>query len=484
MNISILKLYKGLSERQQQALYSRFPESPKISLLLQFLDTCKDEKFTALQAANYLYREELAGGLEISVAINRFYKLRKKLEEALAHTTGESTENTEPHPVISGYRQAIRLVDVNQANDALKKLKTLYDDALKDNIFEYLPGICEHIIYAMQIVQKGSSQDKWFRRWDIANTLQRDLNRAKYYSRLAFSLASRQSFEMAEPHIQVLRQMAARYKEYPRFNAIYHYAGLSAGSRSFGASPQSLGKHTKALEELLGKYPRVPWISITDAYYIDNEFSLRANKANFSMAKGLHRIALQDITAAVDLVKREPMLQRRLTMPLIINKIRLELLNELYGEALKSVRLLSEIGKRQGASLMAYAEVARIYMYAFPDRLEERSPELLSNLEMYIDEMQKLGREMEVADALGIKAILYYQEGKIKEGARCYARKNCREFFQSVGFDVNFTDLLFNTSEKNDEQLLQMIDKGIRRSSEASVLIFYKMLRRMVVHLR
>lgn len=474
MNSGLLKLYRALPAVQRESLRGRYPDSPKIQLFLDFLDQCKNEKFTSVQAAHFIYADELKSGIAIPVAVNRFFKLRKKLEESLVHSSGETTENWGANSAFSQYNQALRLMELNQPQSAARKLKQLYQEVREINLFELLPGICDNLIYAQQINLQYKDIESWFERWEEANQLLRDLNKAKFHYRKAFTITFLNTHAEMEPEIQVLRQLAQKHKAFPRFDAIYHFACFTLGSRSFGKSPQSLGKHAKALDFYLGKFPHIPWVNIPEAYFQDNQFSVRITNATFHLRKGNYQKALAEMNSGFDLVKREPLLQRRLSQSLLINKMRLEVLAGLFPEALKTGKMLQELEMKEGNSLLGNCEIARVWLYAFPEQFPPSYPELYESIDLYIVELLKANREFDARDLNGVKMLLLLQEGKIKEARKIWEKNEVVHYFESTGFEPELIERILYLREP--DTLLKELEKRMYQSEDPGIEVFYRML--------
>jgi hypothetical protein len=260
INAVLVRKVKALTAAGSGAsLQASFAKAPLMRILIEFLDSQREEKFRVQDAVLHLYGAK-TGQADYSTYENRFFKLRKKLYDHFQYSPSDV------HPVFAP--QEIQLHEIKNLSlggkyqEAYVLLVTLEEKLWADNIFELLPEVIDLLIHNNQVQRKFADNEVLYARLDLAIELSAELAMAKKLARYIYDVNLTQGISFVKASLRRLQRISVNRKEYPRFKLIYNLVSatckLAGGGLDFQPDFKITNRYIHVIQQLHAKYPGMP----------------------------------------------------------------------------------------------------------------------------------------------------------------------------------------------------------------------------------
>jgi hypothetical protein len=374
--------YSGLSPLQKDKLASGFRNAPLMLRLLDFLEKQKQQSFQTHTPIQFVYGITVDSP-EYRVTENKFFKLRKKLLDALS-------ENTEApvHQKIDEeleLRQCIELLNKGQRQLAYKRLEELEKNCWEKNIFELLPRVIDRLVFCNQSFNKLDENKAIYKRYDEAVALNTLILQFLKKVRQVYEINFRSGITAAKSELRFLKKTADRYKKYPRFAFIYHHLSLyyKLASNDYIGKMPVIGKHHAALKAILRQNGSLP-IFYTPDYEYTQGVHLREISIFYQYVKCDFKEAYKE---SCELNKYISDNNSPKAESFYYNSFRAALAAGYYPEARKTLEEYLEVLRKNNQHdrmPFVHALLMMLYVYAYPKVKLENLPYTEQLFEQYL----------------------------------------------------------------------------------------------------
>ncbi|MBN8702102.1 MAG: hypothetical protein J0M08_03500 [Bacteroidetes bacterium] len=286
-------IFNKLTVSQLLQVRAKVADAPKLLQLVQILESNQyNENF----AINRIYKDEIAAD-EMTAVRNRFFKLRAKLLELL-----DSISNSEFNPISEEEERYKELVvqsyDIASMSFVLGEFLKLEEQCWKKNQFELLVPLLSQIIRLKTRLRMRWGDDE-YKKLEIANKLNFEVTNC-YLTSLQCGLyvSHHENFDKVGDLINYLRQLAHKYKEYPRFSFIYHWAALNYKLFAYHGSKQELfKKHYHTLKNIFDTNPEVP-------LFFDGRYKTEQFNESLLFFNGLYYFNIGDLNESENQINK------------------------------------------------------------------------------------------------------------------------------------------------------------------------------------
>ncbi len=379
MNTYIREAYLQLPEVSRENIRRQFAGSPKMLLLLDFLAHAKQKSFSVHEAVAFIYPEE-NGTTSFNVLRNRFFKLRKKLAEAIESGVSENAGTAVVLlPLEEEYFRCRTLIQNNFFLTARQRLEQLISTCWERNIFELLPDALSQVIFCSAQLNMLDDNPRHYRELQEAAALLQALHRQRLYARQAQEAAMKQGFRQARKFVNKMQPAAKKYRKYPRFNLYYQFTAFTLGAGTFGSDFRVLPRHQKRVQEITRRHPEMP-VAFYEAHSPELiRYMMATSEAMFAYRRSDAETCYQCMLEAWNIAAQVPGLRVRKSELHYSNRIAIEIASGRYHEALKTaddMLLFLKDQKDERNRLMGYAKTMLTYTFAFP-KLKPANPGFL-----------------------------------------------------------------------------------------------------------
>lgn len=418
MNSFLTERYHALRDFQKRALRERLRDSPKALRMLDFLEAHPDGKFSMPEAVNTIYSES---GESFSVRQNRFFKLRKKVQELIETPQEEGKAPVDLLPLELDYLRCRERMNANHYSMARKSLVKLIEDCRRRNVFELLPGAINSLLYCNLALNVVDETEKLCDDLEEAAGLLSDLHQMQALHRRIYSATTgRPDTTKAEALLARCATLARRHSEWPRFRMYHTFISMTAGPASLGRDIRALGKAVSTLERIVREHPDIPCQVYEKHFQEITQYYLASSRGVHAFATGDAEACYQSFAESWDIMSRTPDFRVRKTESVFINKITAEVATGRFHDGLRTAEALIEFHKLQHEEdkrLQGFSILAMIYTYCF-NTIPCPDPDfLLGKLDDYIRAMRK-SRGPLLGDAYSTKAIFLFMLGRFAEANR------------------------------------------------------------------
>lgn len=456
-NILLKEGLARLSSLQKERLTSDYKNSPLVLKLIEFAEKQKISNFNTRNCIQFVYGTE-AVQTNYKVAENRFFKLRKKLIDSLAGNQQENTQTNFPDEELE-LRACIDLYSQGQKDFAYKRLETLETTCWKKNIFELLPRVIDRLIFCNQTFNTLEKNTVLYKRLDLAVKLSSVTQQVLKNVRLVYEINYLKGISAASNELRFIKKAADKYKQYPRFNFIYHYVSLyyKLGSGEYIDKMAVLGKHHTALKKI---YQTAGKMTV---FYIPNyEYYQEVHLREISMFYYYNRCDFENaFNESHELKKFISKNESPKAESFFYNAFRTELAAGHYQEAKQT---LDEYGavlrsNNQMEKLpVIYALQMMLYVFAYPRIKYENIPHMEKMFNQYTKWSQKNKNHLlPYEDALIVKSGYNHITGNNAGTAELIKDKTLEPYFESKDLYKLFVDFhsAFSNGEKERIPALQ-----------------------------
>ncbi|TND01738.1 MAG: hypothetical protein FD123_4224 [Bacteroidetes bacterium] len=485
MNNYIRESFLKLPAVSREQLRRQFSGSPVMLRLLDLLEHSTEKKFGVHEAVGYIYKEEQDEG-NFEVLRNRFFKLRKKLIEALESRSGTPAGEKESGaagfqllPLEQEYYRCRTLVQDNHFQEARKRLEKLMEECWKKNIFELLPDAINQVIFCNFTLNVFRDNEKLYKQLEEASVLLNSLNQQRICARKAYDQAARFGYDKARPHVARMKTIALQHKNFPRFEIYYQFTAFTLGTSSYGNDVRVLARHQNRIRELMIKYPDIP-----SAFYEAQSAELM--QYYMLNAEGFYAFQRGDIEECYrcfveswNISEHTPGFRIRRSDSQYANRVVIEIATGRFREALKTAEEMLEFLKDQKEAekrLKAYSEMLQVYTFAYPDLVPPNPEFLLGKVDEYLRH-QKEEKSMHYGQTLMMKAVFLLQSGKLKEALKVSKLPDFRKALEheQVSVYLEIFDYAAGSRDKVKAQAIRKkIEQAYMKSREASVTLTLK----------
>lgn len=379
MNNFIRESYLRLPEVSRQNIRRHFSDSPKMMLLLDFLEHVKQKNFSVHEAVAAVYGEEEQTE-SFHVLRNRFFKLRKKLAQAL-ETGIESNPVSDVLllPLEEEYFRCRTLIQNTFFNDARNRLEQLIRTCWEKNVFELLPDALSQIIFCSAPLNSFSDNPRYYKELKEASALLNAVHMQRLYARQAYEATALYGYKKAREYVSKMQPIAKQYSKYPRFELYYQFTAFTLGASTHGNDFRVLARHQKRVHELTALHPDIP-VGFYEPHSSELIRYMMANaEGMYAYLRGDIENCYQHMLESWKIAEQVPGLRVRKSDSQYSNRVAIEIATGRYHDALKTademLRFLKD-QKDEKKRLKAYGEMLLTYTYAFP-KLRPPNPEFL-----------------------------------------------------------------------------------------------------------
>jgi hypothetical protein len=451
-NILLKEKFSKLSALQKDKLRSEFKNSPLMLKLLEFLEKQKETNFSSHNCIKQVYGIDLnAPGYK--TVENRFFKLRKKLIDALS---GNNEANTQTHNLDEEMelRGCIELFNKGEKTLAYKRLEELEKRCWKKNIFELLPRIIDRLVFCNQSFNRIEDNKPIYKRYDEAVKLNATVLQVLKKVRQVYEINYEKGISHAKSELRFIKKMADTNPKYPRFEFIYHHLSLyyKLGSAQYIDKMQVLGKHHAALKKIYKDHGNMT-IFYTPNYEYYQEVHLKEismfylyNKLDFEEAYK-ESCELKKFISDNNAPKAESF---------FYNAFRAELAAGHYSDAKQTLDEYAAVLRKNNQNdrlPFLYTLQMMLYVYAYPKIKIENISYVEKLFEQYIKWAEKNKNLITpYEEALIVKAGFNHITGKQDETMQILKEKNIGNYFESK--DLYHLFVLFNRFFAGDKKII------------------------------
>jgi len=473
MNQELKAAYNKLSAIERDHLRQEFANSPKILLLLNFLEDLKGIDFSNQQVIPYIY-DQADGSFD--TLRNRYFKLRKSVLSSIQQlgTSPDGGHFQFPDEQAELYRIKLLIKQEGQYGTARQKLEQLIKKLWQENLFEILPDAIQNLMYCRQVLGDYHQNTALYQQWELAIDLQKDINQVKLLSTKALNgYHEGGGFSKVLETMLPMKKVAQKRKDYPRFQLCYHLSHVLNGAATMGNKLGALTRHIKQFEALRKQYPDMPSLN-----YETNH--LWTERFRYLYAKGMYNYMKEDIRGfykhqaeAYHLTQRIPELRGARSEGMFMNKIRTEVLLALYHEAQETASQMQAFQKEHkllANTWKTLLELGRMYVYSYPKVKPENLKLFLDTLERNLKNAGAAMNEPEKGEAYGVLAILRFYNQEYKAALKLYEKPETQLYFNNTGIAVFHQVFLLPLSDgKKAAALAKEIKKMMYQSNNLTL---------------
>ncbi len=463
MNKKLYDDYKKLNEIETSELSFKFKDSPVGLKLIDFLNKCSNRNFKNTDAVSFIYNDD-KGKNPYSVLENRYFKLRKKIHDELLKSTSDTETGellTEEQRIL--YRNKNITAAANKEG-AYKELIELEKVCWKKNIFELLPDIIDQLIFLNQSFNRLERNKPLFERLERAIGLQHDINRSQFLSRKIYEINFTKGIKFAKHELSILKDLAEKHKEYPRFLMCYHHISLyyKLGSQDYLHYQQVVSRHLTAFKKLFAKNPETPLLSYKVNYTKFQHFHFNHITMFYHFNRCEFNEAYHFMKDSWDLVhNNDSVLKMYKTESLYFNLTTSQCMAGRFDEANDTANLfvgfLKENNQLDNLSF-AYVQKARIVSDTYPQTYKMDFDFLINQVDEYIKKVRKTDNVLaSLEDTLVLKVKLLIIKKQFEKAGKLFLDSSIQKYLEQVHALDLFAELI-NILEKAASQKNKVLD--------------------------
>ena len=454
MNKQLLVHYNKLSTKERKSVLVKFDESPKAKRLLSFLESYEGTNFKSREAVKDIYIDDLVT-TKFEKLQNRYFKLRKKVLAELSTEQKNISQIAELPDEERQLHYCLELIRNNEHSIAVKELQTLINKCLYKNIFELLPDLYFQLEYCFQVLNQHDESQKIFEDHHKAIELEKNFRSQQLLSKQAYHFCVTKGFKNARSYLYKMKEISHQNKDYPRFSLNYHFASFSLGMISWGNKLHASSRHYNHIKKIRGENPEMPILNYDSGYLFTSEYYLLISQASYEYFKGDIEKSYECIKRSWEILSNNPNLSIKKSENHYRNKMHIEVAAEKFEEAIKTCEELLEYQREQGIfenQLLAYAELAQIYIHAWPKKLYDNPDLLLENIDKYIFKLKRKDPQRLLGEIYALKASLLFLKGEYEDAVSTYKVKSCTTLCSSLGLEL-YEDLFKLPLDKTQDKI-------------------------------
>lgn len=392
----ILQL-KRLSPEQIGDLRHYFRNSPTTTLLLNFFLATKKDSYNIHDGVKFVYGAA-ATDPKYATFENRFYKLRKKIEDYL------NTNSTYVNSVFSTDENALMeaktLLASSKFIEALSILEDVDRNCRDKNLFEIWPEVIDSLLQAKQALNKLDDNDILHKKFTKSLSLYGDLMEAKNLTRRIYEVNYKQGAGAAEPLFLRLAKLDQKNRDYPRFKLIYNFVAgyykVGSGDSVYHNKTNVTNRHIGAAKKIMRQFPEMPVIQHTATGQMVQRYRLTELQAMVYYNALRFKDAAKEIGHLYAQIMQQQTVKSQMKSEILFtNVMHMQVAAKQYKEALQTAKdylsfLLSN--NHYEKKSYAYAEIANIHVTMFPQSSTHNASFLLQQVNDYISQKSKVDK--------------------------------------------------------------------------------------------
>lgn len=405
---NLKKWYENLSPLAQQQLWESVSNSPKAKRFLEFLqqapNTIELKKLIA-----YIYPEELVS-TDYKTLENRFFKLRKKIFEAVSEPTqssvGFSVSMAQEEQVWLDLRRKVQL---NQFTEAFDELEKLYQIVVERNIFELWVPIIEAIVSCYQTFRE-KNLEVWLQRWEMANEVVQAWNQHKLDVREIYQIVLNEGYLASKDKLTLMQQRASKYDVYPRFMLVYHYTVINSSVTYNKNILHITQRHFNQIFKIRKTSPIMPLIIFRENYAIEADLFIKFQWSLFLCSKNKFDVAVQVSDELWEAVKSQKLPSSE---SFFGNRIYIQVAAKRNHEAVETAKeyiLFLRNNHKLDRIPFAYTQLVAICVSCFPDVPMNNMAFFQQQFKLLVKDIEKNPEKLEayhkLADLYALKLML------------------------------------------------------------------------------
>ncbi len=418
--MSLILQLRRLSPELISDLRHHFRNSPTTTLLIDFFLSSKKDIYPIHDAIKYVYGVT-AIDPKYATFENRFYKLRKKIEDYL------NSNNTYSNTIFSEDENALfeakALLADSKYIEALNKLEEIDKNCKIKNLFEIWPEALDSLIQAKQALNQIADNEALHQKFEESLRLYADLMEAKNLTRRIYEINFKEGALAAEPLFLRLAKLDRKNPEYPRFKLIYNFVAgyykVGSGDSMYRDKTNVTNRHIGVAKKIMRQYPEMPAILHTSIGQLVQRYRLMELQAMVYYNAMRFKDAAAEIGHLYSLIMQQQVVKGQMKSEVLFtNVMHMQVAAKNFKEALQTAKdylnfLLSN--NRYEKTNYAYAEIANIHVTMFPLPSSYNSSFLLEQVNEYIANDIKTDQAGNDHHALLLKAQLLITQHKFKE---------------------------------------------------------------------
>ena len=438
MNKKLLELLRRLDDERIVSLKERFENSPLMIRFLDFLLELDGKNFKSREAVKTLYVAD-QGEFPFEILQNRYFKLRKKLLEAI-----EEVEDPVPREAVLLtthellFYEARKHIASNEIKEATQILSKLKDYCYRINLFEMIPEVLNKLIYCNRVFHLLKEEEKLLGEMEKAIILQHAWQKLDWHFKVAFKNRYYSiGYETVKADIQKIRLIAEKYSEWPRFKLAYHYVAFSLGA-SFGGNKQhAISRHFNRLKELRESNPQMPLFDTGPNYEIKAANMLKSVESMFYWRIKQFDKAYAAMLEGWEITQKHKDVFPALSAAQYNNRMTLEIRTGRFSEAKKTVKDLIDFLKENKIHDKlpdAYADMAFIQVMMWPEVPFQNMEYMMRNVQKALEESRKHGPLQREGSLRSLLASMYFIDGAYEMAEKTMDHSVLKTYLKEFGF--------------------------------------------------
>jgi hypothetical protein len=477
MNKFIFQSFKKLSEIEKSTFVHRFKDSPTVVKFIDFIERSDSPNFKTLSAIDAVYGDE-KNKTEFRILENRYFKLRKKVSDELKQTNKIDSSNLQAEEE-QRFLTARHLISSENKELAYKQLVALEKECWEKNIFELLPSIIDQLIFCNQSFNRLENNKPIFARQKNAIELLHDMSILGMTARKIYEINFTKGIDYAGKDLAMIRKLAAKHKQYPRFLLCYYHvaAYYKLGSPKH-AGESTISRQLSAYKKLQKKYPLIPlmqykanYVQFQHLHFNQMMISYHFNRCEFDQAY----LAMKEVWHLV--VQENSIFKMYKSESLFYNMVTAQCMTQRYAEAFETTNdFISYLKANQQTDKLLVPNVLKAWIYAdiYPATFKMNPSFLSDQLDEYIKVLKKSGNTMIPLDqTLVLKAKLLIIDKKFDKAHQLFKDPVVVSYLNALNLNsifLNLISILENDPEDKKQKLTELFKalQGIRYKAKTA----------------
>jgi hypothetical protein len=448
MNRKLHSLYTGLQPADRARLKHTFADSPKALALLRFLEGQASPRFRNEDVVLALYPDESTPEVYPQLE-NRYYKLRKKLLDAIEGLAMPDISLLTPEETeLYTLRQ---LLQQGQPEEAQRRLQALCEKTEADHIYEVWAPALDLLVLANQVRERHENNLQIFEKLEKASELLAAVILARCYCRQVYEHFTFKGAQAAKPYLEKLRKLALKYKDSPRIQVIAQAETFYMGIEDPDFRDPKYLRMYKQLQEVTLTHPNMPWLNYGPNHILQSQHRFRNNSYTYFNLIGDYKGFLSEMEAAWELATR-PNSGSWITDKEHRNRVYGYIMMGRFEDALKAAQEMVDFQKgRNEKPYQGYEVMAFVFIYGFPKlRPENRTAIIASRLREYYKMLQKNKDYRRQQDIASVLSAFLFVGGQFAEAYKLLKGADCQRYYTERGLKKE-TELTYKFFAEKDD---------------------------------
>jgi hypothetical protein len=463
MNKYLYETYRKLNDTERAEFVGKFKNSPTVIRFIQFVERSTVPNFKTTAAIDSVYageKEQTA----YNVLENRFFKLRKKMLDELENLKKNDNSLVHTEEELK-FLAAKQLIASENKEAAYKQLSELEKICRERNIFELLPSVIDQLIFCNQSFNRIENNTELFIRQEKAIELLRDISICGMTARKVYEINFTKGVKYAIKELGLMRQLASKHKEYPRFLMCYHHvsAYYKLGSRDYTGEMQVISRHLSAFKKLHAAHPMVPLMTYKVNYVQQQHMHFNQMIMSYHFIRCEFEETYQVMKEVWQLINRDDsILKMYKTEASYYNMITAQSMSHRYAEAFDTANdFMTYLKTNHQTDKLVLANVlkARIYSEVYPQSYKMDPEFLLEQVEEYVKILKKADNRMISLDqTLVLKVKLLVFKGSYTKALQVLSDPVASEYLSGIRLLDVTTELILILKENSPQKIKKLAE--------------------------